>query len=63
MTLSTRQQKRWLSMPQFGLRTIMLLIAVTATWTAWYTGRKSIELDLAAIEAIYSRVRQSAAPA
>ena len=54
MTLSTRQQKKWLSMPQFGLRTIMLLIAVTATWTACYTGRKSIEQDLVAIEAMHA---------
>ncbi len=41
-------------MPQFRIRTIMLLIAVTAVWTAYYTGRKSIERDLAAIKAIHA---------
>jgi hypothetical protein len=41
-------------MPQFGLRTIMLLIAVAAVWTAYYTGRKSIERDLAAIESMHA---------
>ena len=39
---------------QFGLRTIMLLIAVTAVWTAYYTGRKSIQSDLVAIEAMHA---------
>jgi hypothetical protein len=32
----------------------MLLIAVAAVWTAYYTGRKSIERDLVAIEAMHA---------
>ena len=39
-------------MPQFGLRTIMLLIAVAAVWTAYFTGRNSIERDMLAIQTI-----------
>jgi hypothetical protein len=54
MNLSTRQNEQRNSMPQFGLRTIMLLIAVAAVWTAYYTGRKSIKRDLAAIESMHA---------
>ncbi len=32
----------------------MLLVAVTAVWTAYYTGRASIDRDLVAIEAMHA---------
>jgi hypothetical protein len=40
-------------MPQFRLRSIMLLIATAAAWTAWYTGKSSIQREVQAISVIY----------
>ncbi len=51
-TSSPAKRGRW--MPQIGIRTIMLLIAVTAVWTAFYTGQKSIERDRLAVEAMHA---------
>lgn len=40
-------------LPQFGLRTLLLLIAAAAPWIAWYSGQKSIREQTQAIKTLH----------